>query len=433
MTLLISIAVAMVAGLLMTRVINLFRLPDVTAYLIAGILIGPFCLGRLGVPGLGFTTYEAVENLDLLSNLALGFIAFAMGTEFMLPKLRTTGRQAVAIAIFQACLASIFVAIALVAVHFIAPDKMSLPAAITLGAVASATAPAATLLVVRQYKAKGPVTDMLLPVVALDDAVGLVLFAVAIGIAKALQGGSLSFVSIIVNPLVEIVCSVVLGGLLGWGLDRVEKYFHSNRNRVILLIAAVTLTTALSMYEITIGELKIGFSSLLTCMMLGTVFCNLCPIAEDLMEREDRWTAPLYCLFFVMSGAALRLDVFADIAMVGIGLVYILVRALGKYLGARWSAQATHCDHTIVKYLGITLFPQAGVALGMSLTAAASLGEDGSMIRSITLFSVLIYELIGPALTKMALTKAGDIKPKGDDIKNRRARVLAETQAKNSK
>lgn len=433
MTLLISIAVAMVAGLLMTRVINLFRLPDVTAYLIAGILIGPFCLGRLGVPGLGFTTYEAVENLDLLSNLALGFIAFAMGTEFMLPKLRTTGRQAVAIAIFQACLASIFVAIALVAVHFIAPDKMSLPAAITLGAVASATAPAATLLVVRQYKAKGPVTDMLLPVVALDDAVGLVLFAVAIGIAKALQGGSLSFVSIIVNPLVEIVCSVVLGGLLGWGLDRVEKYFHSNRNRVILLIAAVTLTTALSMYEITIGELKIGFSSLLTCMMLGTVFCNLCPIAEDLMEREDRWTAPLYCLFFVMSGAALRLDVFADIAMIGVGIIYILARALGKYFGARWSAQVTHCDHTIVKYLGITLFPQAGVALGMSLTAAASLGEDGSMIRSITLFSVLIYELVGPALTKMALTKAGDIKPMSDDVKNRRARVIAETQAKNSK
>lgn len=429
MALLISIAVAMVAGLLMTRVINLFRLPDVTAYLIAGILIGPFCLGRLGVAGLGFPTYEAVESLDLLSNLALGFIAFAMGTEFMLPKLRTTGRQAVAIAIFQACLASVFVAIALIAVHFIAPDKMSLPAAITLGAVASATAPAATLLVVRQYKAKGPVTDMLLPVVALDDAVGLVLFAVASGVAKALQGGSLSFVSIIVNPLIEIICSVVLGGLLGWGLDRVEKYFHSNRNRVILLIAAVTLTTALSMFEFSFGELKIGFSSLLTCMMLGTVFCNLCPIAEDLMEREDRWTAPLYCLFFVMSGAALRLDVFADLAMVAIGLVYILVRALGKYLGARWSAQATHCDHTIVKYLGITLFPQAGVALGMSLTAAASLGEDGSMIRSITLFSVLIYELVGPALTKMALTKAGDIKPMGEDVKNRRANQLAKAQS----
>ncbi len=433
MTLLISIAVAMVAGLLMTRVINLFRLPDVTAYLIAGILIGPFCLGRLGVPGLGFPTYEAVENLDLLSNLALGFIAFAMGTEFMLPKLRTTGRQAVAIAIFQACLASVFVAIVLVAVHFIAPDKMSLPAAITLGAVASATAPAATLLVVRQYKAKGPVTDMLLPVVALDDAVGLVLFAVAAGIAKALQGGSLSFVSIIVNPLIEIVCSVVLGGLLGWGLDRVEKYFHSNRNRVILLIAAVTLTTALSMFEFTFGELKIGFSSLLTCMMLGTVFCNLCPIAEDLMEREDRWTAPIYCLFFVLSGAALRLDVFADLAMVAIGIVYILVRALGKYLGARWSAQATHCDHTIVKYLGITLFPQAGVALGMSLTAAAQLGSDGAMIRSITLFSVLIYELVGPALTKMALTKAGDIKPMSPEIKNRRAKVIAETQSHRQK
>ena len=428
MTLLTSIAVAMVAGLLLTRLTNLFKLPDVTAYLIAGLLIGPFVLGRLGVPGLGFVSYTAVAELDLLCNLALGFIAFAIGTEFMLPKLRSIGRQATVIAIVQACLAAVFVSGALVGLHFLMPERLSLPAAITLGAVASATAPAATLMVVRQYKAKGPVTDMLLPVVALDDAVGLVLFAVAIGVAKALQGGAVSLVSVAVNPLLEIVCSLALGAVMGWLLDRVEKYFHSNRNRVILLISAVTLTVALSMLEFELGPVKIGFSSLLVCMMLGTVFCNLCPIAEDLMEREDRWTAPLYCLFFVLSGAALKPEIFAQLPMVLVGLVYILFRSAGKYLGARWSAQATHCDKNIVRYLGITLLPQAGVALGMSLTASNQLGADGSVIRSITLFSVLVYELVGPTLTKIALTKAGDIRPKGAEITGRRARKLAELE-----
>ena len=427
MTLLLSLGVAMLAGLAMTRAMKSLNLPDVTAYLVAGILIGPYVLGRLRVDGFGFVTMEAVETLDTLCNLALGFIAFAIGTEFMLPKLRTTGKQAVAIAIFQACLASVFVAAALVAVHFIAPDKLSLPAAITLGAVASATAPAATLMVVRQYKAKGPVTDMLLPVVALDDAVGLVLFAVAVGIAKALQGGAVTAVSILVNPILEIVCSLTLGGALGWALDVAERYFHSNRNRMTLLIGTVTLTVALSMTELRAGPLVFGFSPLLTCMMLGTVFCNRCPIAEDLMDKEDKWTAPLYCLFFVLSGAALRLDVFADWAMVAVGVVYIIFRSAGKYFGARWSARATHCDPMIEKYLGITLLPQAGVALGMSLTAAAELGADGGTIRSITLFSVLVYELVGPALTKMALTKAGDIKSGSTDA---RAKRINAAQAK---
>ena len=424
MAVLISIAVAMVAGLLMTRVINILKMPDVTAYLIAGILIGPFFLGRLGIHGLGFVSYDEVGNLDILCNLALGFIAFAIGAEFMLPKLKTIGRQAVVIAVVQAVLAVIFVAAALIVMHFIFPEKLSLPAAITLGAVASATAPAATLMVVRQYKAKGAVTDILLPVVALDDAVGLVCFAVAIGIAKALQGGSADVIGILVNPLLEIICSLALGSLLGWLLTQVEKIYHSNRNRMILIISAVTLTVALSMLEIHIGSVTISFSALLVCMMLGTVFCNLCPMAEDLMEREDRWTAPLYCLFFVLSGAALQLDVFADVVMVAVGIIYILFRCLGKYLGSRWSAKAAKCDPMVVKYLGITLFPQAGVALGMSLSAADLLGADGAVIRSITLFSVLIYELAGPMLTKIALTKSGDIQPKSKEVENRRKTIL---------
>ena len=417
MALLTSVAVAMVAGLFLTRLLGVFRLPDVTAYLIAGILIGPFCLGRLGVAGLGFASFEEVAGLDLLGNLALGFIAFAIGTEFMLPKLKKTGRQATVIAVGQAVLASALVAAALIGVHFMMPEKLSLPAAISLGAVASATAPAATLMVVRQYKAEGPVTNMLLPVVALDDAVGLVLFAAALGIAKALRGGAVSAVSIVVNPLIEIFCSLALGSAIGWLLDLTERFFHSNRNRLILMTAAVTLTTALSMLQFELGPVRIGFSALLANMMMGTVFCNCCPIAEDLMEREDKWTAPLYCLFFVLSGAALRLDVFADLAMVAVGIVYILARSCGKYFGARWSAEAERCDPGIVRYLGITLLPQAGVALGMSLTAAEQLGADGGIVRSITLFSVLIYELVGPALTKLALTAAGEIIPERRDAR----------------
>ena len=425
MTVFFSIATALVAGLLLTRFTNLFHLPDVTAYLIAGILIGPNCLGLLGIKGLGFTNFSEITELSMLSNLALGFIAFAIGTEFMLPKLKTIGKQAVIIAIVQALMAVIFVAAALAVMHYIMPGKISLPAAITLGAVASATAPAATLMVVRQYKAKGPVTNMLLPVVALDDAVGLVCFAVAIGIAKALIGGAVDTVSIVINPILEIVLSLALGASLGFLLTELERIYHSNRNRMTLIISFVILTVALSMLKFEIGKVHISFSSLLVCMMLGTVFCNTCPLAEDLMERAERWTAPLYTLFFVLSGAELRFDVFADFAIVIIGVVYIIFRSAGKCIGSSLSAKAVHCDENIVKYLGITLLPQAGVALGMSMTAAEQLGADGTLIRNITLFSVLVYELVGPTLTKVALTKAGDIKPKGEDLLNRRHHWLS--------
>ena len=434
MTLFISIAVAMVAGVFATRVTKFFNMPDVTAYLVAGILIGPFCLGRLGVPGLGFTTYDAVDNLTLLSNLALGFIAFALGTEFMLPKLKTIGRQAVIVGVLQAVITSIIVMAALVGLHFIIPDKLNLPTAIIMGAVAAATAPAATLLVIRQFKAKGPVTNILLPVVALDDAVGLIIFAVAMGIAKALIGGEIDMVSVIVNPLIEILGSLILGAIMGYLLTLVEKWFHANKNRLMFIVSAVILTVALSMLEFEIGSVKIGFSALLVCMMQGTVFCNLCPVAEELMDRAEKWTSPLYCLFFVLSGAALRLDIFADLTIVLIGVVYVIFRSIGKYVGASFSSKLSGCGPNIVKYLGITLLPQAGVALGMSLSASEVLGETGALIRTLTLFSVLIYELIGPSLTKMALTKAGEITPKSQEhLTQRRETVIKTISEKRAK
>ena len=429
MTALLSLSVAMFAGLLMTRVMSRWKLPDVTAYLVAGVLIGPCLIGALGVPGLGFASFEELKGLGLIPDVALGFIAFSIGNEFRLSQLRETGKQATVIGILQAVVTTALVDLTLLAFHFIAPQVLSLPAAITLGAIAAATAPAATLMVVRQYKAKGPLTDLLLPIVALDDAVGLVLFAVSFGIAEALGSGSVDVFSVVVDPALEIVGSLVLGALAGWALTRLETLFHSNRNRVAMTIGFVFLTVALSKLELPLGKATLGFSPLLVCMMLGSVFCNLCPLSDEIMERADKWSSPLMVLFFVLSGAELELSVFLKLSTVLVGLVYILSRCVGKYYGARESARMMRCGPKVVKYLGITLWPQAGVALGMCVTAG-QLPGDGPLIRNIVLFAVLVYELLGPVMTKWALTKAGDIQPKSEEVLHRREKKLAAASAK---
>ncbi len=421
---LLNISVAMFAGLMLTRLGNKLKLPDVTAYLVAGVLIGPCVLGALHIPGLGFSSFDELEALGAISDVALGFIAFSIGNEFRLSQLRETGRQALVIGILQALVTTLVVDAALLGLHFLFPQALSVPAAITLGAIAAATAPAATLMVVRQYKAKGKLTDLLLPIVALDDAVGLVVFAVSFGVARALSSGIVDVYTIVVNPIIEILGSLFLGALAGLGLAKIEPFFHSNTNRIAMSISFVFLTVALSMLKIPAGGATIGFSPLLVCMMLGSVFCNLCPLSEEIMRVADRWTAPVLVLFFVLSGAELELGVFAKAGSVAIGLVYILSRSLGKYIGARESAKLVGCDKKVVDYLGITLLPQAGVALGMCVTAA-QLPGDGSLVRNIVLFAVLNYELFGPVLTKWALTKAGDIRPKSEEVIHRRERKLA--------
>ena len=421
---LLNISVAMFAGLMLTRLGNKLRLPDVTAYLVAGVLIGPCVIGALHIPGVGFSSFAELEALGAISDVALGFIAFSIGNEFRLSQLRETGRQALVIGILQALVTTLVVDAALLGLHFLFPQALSVPAAITLGAIAAATAPAATLMVVRQYKAKGKLTDLLLPIVALDDAVGLVVFAVSFGVARALSSGIVDVYTIVVNPILEILGSLFLGALAGLGLAKIEPFFHSNTNRIAMSISFVFLTVALSMLKIPAGGATIGFSPLLVCMMLGSVFCNLCPLSEEIMRVADRWTAPVLVLFFVLSGAELELGVFAKAGSVAIGLVYILFRSLGKYIGARESARLMHCDKTVVDYLGITLLPQAGVALGMCVTAA-QLPGDGTLVRNIVLFAVLNYELFGPVLTKWALTKSGDIRPKSEEVIHRRERKLA--------
>ena len=425
---LLIIATALFAGLLMTRVFSKLHLPDVTAYLVTGVLIGPCVLGRLGIPGIGFSTFEEVDSLSVINDVALGFIAFAIGHEFRLSALRQTGKQATIIGILQAVITTVIVDLALVSFHFIRPDLLSLGAALTLGAIAAATAPAATLMVVRQYKAKGPVTDVLLPVVALDDAVGLVIFAVSYGAAQSMSSGGTNALALIIEPLGEVLLSLILGGVTGVLLTIAERYFHSHRNRNALIVGSVILTVALSQLSFNIGPFHFGFSSLLVCMMLGTVFCNYCPLSEELMLAADRWSGPALTLFFVLSGSALQFQVFGNPSVILIGLLYIMARSIGKYIGARWSSDLAHSPEAVRKYLGITLLPQAGVALGMCTTAARTMGSDGTLIRNIILFSVLIYELVGPSLTKMALTKAGDIQSKPAEISERRKRQLAEVK-----
>lgn len=405
---LLTLSIALLAGLLLSRVVKLLGLPAVTAYLIAGVIIGPSLLGKFGI---GFSS---TDEYQILCDLALGFIAFAIGNEFRLSQLKKIGRQATVIGIFQAIFTTIVVDIVLISLSLLLGEKVfPLSAAIILGAVATATAPAATLMVVKQYKAKGPLTDLLLPIVALDDAVGLVVFAVSFGVAKSIATGVVDIVSMIVNPLLEVVLSIVLGAVMGVLFTTCEKYFHSNSKRMAVSVAFVMATVAISGIKLSLGSVHIGFSSLLSCMMLGTVFCNICDFSEDLMQRADKWTAPLLVLFFVISGAHLKLEVFANGIIVLIGLIYIISRSAGKYFGASISARFSDCDDNICKYLGITLLPQAGVALGMANQAVTFGSTTGELVQTITLFAVLIYEIVGPFLTKIALTNAGDIKPEG--------------------
>ncbi len=431
----LSLAVCLFAGLMMTRALKHLKLPDVTAYLIAGVLVGTYCIGRFTLGGFSFGFNSAVAPVGaftIISDIALGFIAFDIGNEFRLSDLKHTGKRATVIGIVQAVVATAVVDAALIGLHYLliaatGTDYLPLPACIILGAIASATAPAATLMVVRQYKAKGPLTDLLLPIVALDDAVGLIIFAVSMGVAKAMQGGHMDPVSVAVEPLLEILLSLVLGAILGVVLSFVERHFHSRTNRLTLMITFVFLTVALAMLHFEVGGVNIHFSSLLTCMMLGTVFCNLCKTSEEMMERTEQWTKPLFVLFFVISGAGLDLTVFGEPVFIIVGVVYILFRSLGKFFGAMGSAKAMRCDEHTVKYLGITLLPQAGVALGMVSTVKTDAVFGGSAtantVSFVILFGVLIYEIFGPMMTKWALTCAGDIteKPHG-----KTARVLDE-------
>ena len=410
-TYLICMALAIVCSLLLSRLTKKLKLPAVTAYLVAGLLLGPFCLGRLKLSGLGFNSLEQVEGFSVITQVALGFIAFTIGNEFRLSQLKATGAKAITIGVLQAVLTTLLVDAVLIGLHFCFPKILSLPSAITLGAIASATAPAATLMVVRQYKADGPLTRLLMLVVAIDDAVGLLLFSVSYGVATALSNGQVSLLGVVAEPIIEIVLSLGLGALMGWLLNFVEQFFHSRSKRMTISVGFVLLTVGLSMVKFRIGPVHCGFSLLLVCMMTGTIFCNICDTSEELMSRVESWTTPLNVLFFAISGAELDLQVLIQPMTLLVGAIYIIARSAGKYYGSELSCHLTGQPKPITANLGITLLPQAGVALGMALTAASL--PDGAMVRNVVLFAVLVYELVGPALTKRSLMKVGEIRPEG--------------------
>lgn len=406
-TILISLSLALIFGLVMSRAAKLFNLPAVTSYLIGGLLLGPYAIGAFGIPGIGFNSLEDLNGLAIVTQVALGFIAFLIGNEFRVKDLKVMGRQAIIVGIAQAVITTLIVDAGIIVLHFAFPELISLSSAIVLGAIAAATAPAATLMVVKQYKAKGPLTKLLLMVVAIDDAVGLIVFALSFGIATALESGAISLVSVLVEPILEILLSVILGAVLGWALNAMEIYFHSRSKRLSVAVAFVILTVGVASLEFEIAGVKCGFSLLLACMILGAVFCNICEASEELMDRTDRWSSPVNILFFVLSGAELDLKIITNPMVLIIGLVYIALRSFGKIFGAFISAKATNCSKEIQEHLGITLLPQAGVALGMALQATAL--NNGAVVRNVILFSVLVYELVGPNLTKRSLVKAGEI------------------------
>jgi Kef-type K+ transport system membrane component KefB len=394
---LFCLAAALGMGLLLSRVVKKLNLPDVTGFLIAGLIIGPYCLGVF--------SGESLEAVSDITAVALGFIAFSIGGEFKKENLKRVGMKAFIITVFQAMAAVILVDAALILAGF------DIPLAITLGAIATATAPAATLMVVRQYKARGKMTNTLLSVVAMDDAIGLAVFSISLAIAQSLTSGAVPTVNnMLLQPLIEIVLSLLIGFAIGAIASICIRFFKSRANRLCITIASVLLGVALSN--------MLGLSSLLLCMSIGAAVVNLRSDAETILEGAERWTTPLFMLFFVISGAELDLTVLTSVGL--LGLIYIVARSIGKYLGAYLGARIVKSEPSIQRYLGLTLLPQAGVAIGMAQIVMSKLPEYGAQIRAVVLCATLIYELVGPVLTRIALVKSGEIEnmPKQKKVKN---------------
>ncbi len=388
-TLLLSLAALLALGLIMTRLCNLIHLPNVTAYLLAGLILSPYTFGIIDE--------ELLSNFSLLSELSLGFIAFSIGFCFKVSHLKTLGKGVFIITVVQAVATALLVDLAMVVLYLF--NVIELPVAFVLGAIATATAPAATLLVVHQYKAQGPVTDTLLPVVAIDDAIGLIIFSISMAVSQALAKGTALSAAVFLDPLKEILLSLAVGTALGFVVSGGVKIFRSRANRLTIIILCIFAGVALSdLWHL---------SSLLLCMMIGAIYCNFDIHTEPVMDSYDRWAHPLYVLFFVISGAQLNVRILAQVGLVGI--VYLVARSLGKYGGAALGSTIAKSEPNVKKYLGLTLLPQAGVAIGMAQEVAADLTEYSAIITTVVLSATLVYELIGPLITKMALTKAGEI------------------------
>ena len=380
------LALLLFSGLIFGRAVKLIKLPNVTGYLLAGLLIGPGCLKLL--------SGDLVNQLELVSEIALAFIAFSIGSEFKLSYLKKVGVAPVIIAIFEGLVAAFLVTIVLVLFGF------SFETSLLLGAIASATAPAATLMVVRQYKAKGPVTETLLSVVALDDAVALIAFGFSMAVVNALlHPGQTSVLMSILSPFIEIIGSFVLGFALGFLFKLPLRYFKKDSNRLIITAGFVLLGSSLAT--------MLGLSPLLLCMCMGAMLVNVSESAGSVFRLAEMFTPPIFLMFFVVSGAGLDLTYLPKIGLIGV--LYVVTRVIGKISGAWLGAVLSKSPAIVKKCIGLTLIPQAGVAIGLSLIASQTLPDYGAVIRTVILCATFIYELVGPAITKIGLKKAGEI------------------------
>lgn len=418
------LAALLLAALLSTRLMKVANLPNVTGYIITGIIMGPFVLGLFfngftfeGIKAGVINTY--VNDIGWVSTVALGFIAFSIGSSFKVNTLRKVGKKVIVITIFESLFASVCVILSMLVLHFIMPNIVTIEMALVLGAIASATAPAATLMVIKQYNARGDFVDTLLPVVALDDASALILFSLLFQIATAISGGgSFSLYRMLVKPIVEIVLSIVFGAVAGTLISFINRFFKSRNNKLILCIFSIFLS--LGLYYLfknpAMGEFEL--SSLLMCMVAGTIYTNIAKDSGKTFDLMERFTSPVYMMFFVLAGASLDLTIFTSklgIILIAVASVYIVFRVVGKWAGSYTGAVITKADEKIRKYLGIALIPQAGVAIGLAnnakllFSSVPETAEIGNTILAIILTTTLVYELVGPFAAKFALTKAGAI------------------------
>ncbi len=381
---LIYISIFLAGALIAGKIVKQMHMPNVTGYLVMGILIGPHCLNILD--------QDVISHFSIVSDMALGFIAFSIGAEFSIKYLRKVGKSPVVIAVLEGLTATILVDITLLVLGY------DTPLALALGAIASATAAASTLMIVKQYKSKGPVTNTLLPVVAMDDAVALMSFGISMAIIKVISSGSFSAKAMLM-PLVEIFGALIFGAILGFIMTQLVRLYTGRGNRLAVTVGMTFLC---------IGVCNMtGLSSLLACMMMSAVFANTSRYTDKIFEPLDRITPPFYMMFFILSGASLDITIIPKIGLVG--AVYVIVRVLGKMLGAYIGAVISKAPSVVKKYLGLTLIPQEGVAIGLVTVAKGTLPKYGNTIQTVVLCGIVIYELLGPLITKTTLKAAKEI------------------------
>lgn len=396
----ISIAIMLFAGFLLTRLTKLIKLPNVTAYIVAGILIGPYCLNLIPT--------NFVTNTSFLADVSLAFIAFSTGEFFRFDTLKKNGGKVVIITVFEALLASILI---FIVSYFVM--HLTLPFSIVLGALATATAPASTMMTIRQTNSKGDFVDTLLQVVALDDVVGLIAYSVAISIAIASIAGSFSFISVI-KPILINLAALVIGGLFGFLMKLLMPKKRSKDNRLIISIALLfTYCGLCSLVDV---------SPLLGCMCMSTIYINITN-DDKLFKQLNYFTPPILLLFFVRSGVSFDLKALVSSSSIGsvpiivIGVVYFFVRIIGKYAGAYLGSLIVKKDKKVRNYLGLALIPQAGVAIGLAAMGARTIGgEVGAALETIILASSVLYELIGPACAKLSLFLSKSYDPNNKNI-----------------